>query len=236
MSKSDTINNWYEKMPKEFAKLPKKDPTYKDHLIKPCSMILSVGQTGSGKTNSVIEFLSRKNKRFYDITIYTGSTKDEPLYNFLQSRIDGLKLIDNPAELPRIDQYKDDDKKDLEKLIIFDDSVMEDKKVLKEIQKFYMMARKIGFTCLFLAQDYHSVPQFIRRNIQYLMMFKVTDTRDMKTILSKHAMDVDYDTLKNMLHYATKDKMDFLTIALNESPETKYRQNFTGILNPQQFQ
>ena len=232
---NDVVKDWTSNLPKEFRKSRGVDPTLPTHLIKPTSMMLTVGPTGVGKTNSVIEFLSRKNSQFFEIIIFTGSSKDEPLYNFLASRIDGIKLIDDANELPKVEDYKDSEDKDLEKLIIFDDSVMEDKKTLKQIQKFFMCARKLGFTCIFLAQDYTSTPIFIRRNIHYIQIFKLTDMRDVKNILSKHAMDVDVNCLKNMLLSCTKNKGQFLTIAVNEPPNSKYRQNFIDILDPDDY-
>ena len=232
---SDKVRNWMEVIPKQFRPTRKADPTYDKHLIKPNSMMLVIGPTGCGKTNSIVEFLSRKNERFYEIIIFTGSSSDEPYYNFLASSIDGLKLIDNVGELPKIDDYKESENKDLEKLIIFDDSVMQDAKVLKEIQKFFMCARKLGFTCMFLAQDYTSTPIFIRRNAHYLQLFKLADMSDVKRILAKHAMDSDVPTLKNMLNHCTREKGNFLTIAVNEPTESKYRHNFNEILDPDEF-
>ena len=139
MSKDDIIN-FYEKLPLEFRNNTK-DKTYKKHLIKPRSMIAIVGGTGQGKTNSVVNFLNRKNSSFYEIIIFCGSgNSDEPLYSFLKSRIEGIKIVDDPSLLPKIENYKDEDKK-TEKLIIFDDAVLSDKKVLKEIAKFFMASR-----------------------------------------------------------------------------------------------
>ena len=195
MNKQDKVTNWFEHIPKEFKKVSKKDPTYKDHMIKANSMIVVIGQTGSGKTNSVVEFMSRKNGRFYEIIIFTGSSKDEPLYTFLASRIEGLQLIDEIGELPRIENYKESESKDLEKLIVFDYSVMLDPKLMKHICNWFMCARKLGFTCMFLSQDYVSTPTFIRRNAHYLQMFKLTDTSDARRILAKHAMDIDVSKL-----------------------------------------
>ena len=234
--KGDNVTNWIEKIPKKFVTKQTKDPTYKNHLIKPNSMILSVGATGVGKTNgSVVEFLHRKNGRFFEIIIFTGSSSDEVLYNFLASSIDGLKLIDDPLELPKIEHYKNIENKDFEKVIVFDDSCQSDKKVLKEIQKWFMMARKLGFTCIFLSQDYTSTPIFIRRNCHYLQLFKLTDMRDVKNILSKCALDVDLNTLKNMLNYATKERGQFLTIHLAGDVENKYRKCYNEVLNPNDF-
>jgi hypothetical protein len=235
MNKQDKVTNWFDHIPKEFKKASKKDPTYKDHMIKPNSMIVTIAPTGGGKTNSVVEFLSRKNGRFYEIIIFTGSSKDEPLYNFLASRIDGLQLIDDIASLPQIENYKDDDKKDLEKLIVFDDSVMLDPKLMKHVCKWFMCARKLGFTCMFLSQDYVSIPTFIRRNAHYLQLFKLADASDAKRILNKCAMDIDISKLKKMLTYCTGEKGNFLTIAVNEPTDEKYRKNFSEILHPADF-
>ena len=122
MSKSDKVTNWMEKLPKCFKK-SHIDKTYPKHLINNNAMILSVGSTGCGKTNSVVEYLSRTDGKYYEIIIYTGSNKREPLYEYLENSIQGLKLIDNPAELPKIEEFKESDLFDYPKLIIFDDSM-----------------------------------------------------------------------------------------------------------------
>lgn len=232
---SDKVRNWTEHIPKQFRKVKKADPTYPEHLIKPSSMIVTIGPTGCGKTNSVVEFLHRKDGRFFEIIIFTGSSADEELYQYLAGAIDGLQLIDNIGELPNVDNYKDSDSKDLEKLIIFDDSVMADEKSLKQIAKWFMCARKVGFTCMFLAQDFVSTPKFIRRNAHYLQLFNLADMTDVKRILSKYAKETDVRTLMNMLNQCTQEKGNFLTIAVNEPVESKFRQNFKGILDPDEF-
>jgi hypothetical protein len=232
---TDNVRNWMESMPKQFKPVKKADPTYPTHLIKPSSMIVTIGPTGCGKTNSIVEFLHRKDGRFFEIIIFTGSSADEPYYQCLAGAIDGLQLIDNVGALPNIDNYKESDNKDLEKLIVFDDSVMSDEKVLKQIAKWFMCARKVGFTCMFLAQDYVSTPKFIRRNAHYLQLFKLADMSDVKRILSKYANETDVRTLTRMLNHCTQEKGNFLTIAVNEPVETKYCQNFIGILDPDEF-
>ena len=57
----------------------------------------------------------------------------------------------------------------------------------------------------------------------------MTDSRDMKNILSKHAMDTDINKLKNMVNKSTEEKGNFLAIAVNEPVDNKYRKNFTEI-------
>jgi hypothetical protein len=236
---SDTkgqIKNFYTLLPKEFRNDMKKDPSYPKTLIKKNSMCLVVGGTGAGKTNLITNFLELSSGTFYDIIAYTGSSKDEPLYNYLSSKIDGMQLIDDPGHLPMIGNYKDDaEYKKLPKCIIFDDCIMEDKKILKIICKWYMCARKLGWTCFFLSQNYHSTPPFIRRNIMYLMLFKLSDMKDVRTILSNCCVDIDLDTLKGMLVHATSQPLNWLTIAINESPDLRYRHNFDDVLDPNQY-
>lgn len=150
--------------------------------------------------------------------------------------MEGTQMIDDPSKLPMIEDYKDDTEyKKVPKCIIFDDCIMEDKRVLKVISKWYMCARKFGWTCFFLSQNYHSTPTFIRRNLMYLFLFKLSDMSDAKKILSKCCVDIDLDTLKNMLTYATSEPLNFLTIAINDPPNTRYRHNFDEILDPNQF-
>eukprot|EP00981_Chlorochromonas_danica_P014001 scaffold7211_cov247-Ochromonas_danica.AAC.17 len=200
---TDKVRNWMESMPKQFRSIKKEDPTFPSHMIKPSSMIVTIGPTGCGKTNSVVEFLHRKDGRFFEIIIYTGSSSDEPYYNYLAGAIDGLQLIDNVAELPNIDNYKTDESKDLEKLIVFDDSVKKygDEKVLKQIAKWFMCAH----------QD------------------------DVGRILRKYASDTDVRTMRRMHNHCTQNNGEFLTIAVKDPVETKYRHNFIGMLDPDEF-
>jgi hypothetical protein len=243
MSKEDTkskekgkIIKFYTILPKAFRSDNKKDPSYEKTLIKKNSMCLVVGGTGAGKSNLICKFLKLSDGTFFDIIVYTGSSKDEELYTYLHTKIEGLQLIDEPSKLPMIEDYKDDQEyKKVPKCIIFDDCIMEDKKTLQIISKWYMCARKLGWTCSFLSQNYHSTPVFIRRNIMYLMLFKLTDVSDAKKILSKCCMDIDLDTLKNMLNYCTNENLNWLTISMKDPMETRYRRNFDDILDPNKF-
>jgi len=231
---TNAVTNWYLQMPKQFKTPSMKDPTYKNHLIKLNSMCLVVGKTGAGKTNSIIDFLHRANGRYYRIIIFTGSNKDEPLYHYLENSIDGIELIDDIHNIPTLEALKDEDKT-IPKLIIWDDSIMLDKKLLREIEKFYMCSRKFGWTNFFLSQNYISCPIFIRRNISYLMLFKICDMKDLKNILKTISGDISLDKLLNMMNYCTNEPLNFMTIAVNEPTASKYRKNFTEILDPNQF-
>ena len=108
-------------------------------------MILCIGGTGSGKTNALLNFLSRKNSAFYDIIIFSGSSADKPLYNLLQDKVDGVELINNIEDLPELSEF-DDENKDKEKLIVFDDFINLSNKEMKKIKGYLTAGRKSGFT------------------------------------------------------------------------------------------
>ena len=193
-------------------------------------MILSIGQTGSGKTNAIVEFLHRTQGKWFEIIVFTGSNADEPIYNYLKDKIPDLVITNDPDELPKIEDYADCDKTQ-PKLIIFDDSVMTEAKTLKIISKWFMSARKLCFTCFFLSQDYHKVPTFIRRNVHYLQLFKITDRKDLAKILDKVAGEIPIDKMMSIYEFATRNVGQFLTIDLRATtPSEKFRHNFTGKL------
>ena len=227
---SDKVIDWTARIPKDLKNETKTDKTYKSHLIKNNSMILAIGQTGSGKTNSIVELLHRTQEKWFEIIIFTGSNVDEPIYNFLQHKIPDIIITDDPNELPQIDDYKDCDKS-LPKLIIFDDSVLGEPKTLKIISKWFMCARKLSFTCIFLSQDYHKVPSFIRRNIHYLQLFKITDRADLGLIFKKVAGEIPIDSMMKIYESCTRGVGQFLTIDMRATnPRDKYRSNFIGQL------
>lgn len=224
----DKIQNWTEKVPKHLKNDCIKDKTYPKTLIKNNSMILAIGMTGSGKTNSIVEYLSRTQGKWYNIIIFTGSNPDEPIYNYLKEAIPDIIITNDLEELPTIEQYADCDKTQ-PKLIIFDDSVLSEPKTLKIISKWYMCARKLCFTCIFLAQDYHKVPVFIRRNVHYLQLFKMTDRRDLTRLFDKVAGEIPIDTMLKIYEKSTLHPGQFLTINLRgTTPKEKFKSNFIG--------
>lgn len=207
----------------------KRDKTFKNHLIEPNSMILCIGGTGSGKTNALINFLKLKNEAFYEIIIFTGSTEDEPLYNFLRQKIPDIKFYTDIEELPELKEYDNEDKK-LEKLIVFDDFINLKKNEMKKINEYLTSGRKFFFTCFLMAQNYVSISKTITRNVQYFIVFKLNDNTSINNIFRNHNVEgVDKDTFKQLYLYATDEKLHFFLIDL-KNKEYMLRKNFTEIL------
>ena len=226
---SDKVKNYYELLPKEFKRETKLDKNFKNHLIQPNSMICAIGGTNSGKTNALMDFLSRKNEAFYDILIFSGSTTDEPLYNMLQSKIPELRMFKDRQEFPSLSEFDNEDK-DQEKLVIFDDFIDLKPKEMQKINEYLKSARKFGITVWLMSQNYTSIPKKIVRNIHYYIMFRLNDNVSINKIIKNHNINgISKDKFKDHYLKATSEPRQFFCIDL-KNPKTHLRQNFLNIL------
>ena len=220
----DKVNNWYDKIG---VKKTKVDDNYKKHMIEPKSMIVCIGGTGAGKTNALLEFLNRKNNAFTELIIFTGSTADEPIYQFIKSKIPETQLINNIADLPELNTFDDDDKAS-EKLIVFDDFINLPKKDFKKINEYLTSGRKFGFTCFVMAQNYTSIPKIITRNAHYFILFRLNDNVTVDNIIKNHNVsNISKEDFKHYYLKATAQPRDFFMVDLRNS---NIRHNFLDIL------
>ena len=226
----DKVKNWYEFLPKNLKRESKLDKNYKKHYIQPNSMICCIGGTGSGKTNALCDWLSRKNEAFYNIIIFTGSTTDEPIYSMLKQKMPEIQLFNDINELPELKEFDNDDK-DQEKLIVFDDFINLKKPEMKKINEYLTGGRKFGFSCYVMGQNYVQIPKTITRNCQYFIIFKLNDNTSINNIVKNHNVDgTDKDVFKNMYVESTKEPRDFFLLDLKGKPETRFRHNFLDFL------
>jgi hypothetical protein len=228
---SDKINNWYSMIDKEFQRKPTLDKNYKEHYINPCSHVCCIGQTGSGKTQALLEFLKRKQDAFYNIVLFTGSTSDEPLYNFLQNKIPEMETYTDINDLPSLSHFDDEDKHQ-EKLIIFDDFTDLKKKDMAKINEYLKASRKFGFSCWILGQNYTSIPKTITRNCQYFIIFKQNDNVTLNNIIRNHNTEnINKEAFKKAYEYATTQPNNFLLIDTTVGAGfKKLRHNFKNFI------
>lgn len=228
--RKDKLINWYEKLGKKLIQPPKLDKNFTSHYILPNSMILALGGTGSGKTNSLISFMSLK-QEFYKIILYSGSTTDEPLYQYLQEKMPEMEFYTDIDKVPSLNEFDDDDKFK-EKLIIFDDFINLTKKQQVKINQYLTAGRKFGFSVFLLSQNYVSVSKIITRNINYFIIFKLNDNVSINNIIKNHNVDdVDPVKFKDAYKYSTAEKLNFFLIDLKGSKDTRFRHNFTEMLS-----
>jgi hypothetical protein len=224
----DNITNWYKKI--KVKKAPH-DKHWNSHYIENCSMIALLGGSNCGKTNSILDFLNRKNETFYRIVIFTSSTSDEPLYNYLQSIID-VEMYTDIEELPTLQEISDDDDNKREKIIIFDDFINLPNQKMKKIRDYAIGSRKKGWTCCFLCHNYSSLDKIIARSIHYWWIFRLNDNVSIDRVIKNHNISsIDKSVIKKAYLESTKITPSFFMIDMKtDDDDMKYRHNFTDFL------
>jgi len=205
------IKDWYKETKGTGFK---KGKEFKNHEIEPASMIGLIGQSGSGKSTALIEFISRAPK-FSEILLFSGSgsANSEPLYVLLKERIPEVMTFDTVEELPALETFE----KESEKLLIVDDFLQVNKKGMDKLAKFATAGRKSGFTCVFMSQNYTSIPKVISRNFHYLWLFKIPDARSVETIYRNHINGITKDQFKGLHQVITSEPRSFLNLDLRNN-------------------
>jgi hypothetical protein len=219
--------NWYSEIPKSLLK-KNKNPSYKNHKMNVPFRALIVGGSGSGKTTLIMELIKRASNTF-GIIVLCVKNADEPLYQFLISKLspENLHVYQN-GEIPPLDKYKGED---CQILMVFDDLVNEKKQDLA--REYFIRGRKIagGISMCYLTQSYFQTDRTIRLQCNYIMLKKLTSTRDLKTILSDFNLGLDKDYLVELYKVATADKLDFLMIDIDAEPSHRFRKNFLEVIS-----
>lgn len=229
------VVNYYEKIPKKYL-IKYHNPFIHEHGIKVPFRMLIVGASGSGKTNVARNIISKMRETFGNIKIICKNS-DEPLYQDLMRKIphEQLQITEGMVNFPKLDDPNDFHPQ-VQHLVIFDDLVME--KDQRQICDFFIRARKIakGVSCMYLTQSYFQTPIMIRKNVNYIILKKLSNQGDLKRILKEYDLGVKLDTLLKMYQYAVNgSKTDFLLIDIDATPEERFRKNFTELLPPEEF-
>ena len=209
------IKDWYKETKDTGFKRGK---DFKNHEIEPASIIGLIGQSGSGKSTALIDFLYRAPK-FCEIHLFSGSgnATTEPLYQLLKEKIPETKTYDTVEEIPDLETFE----KDNEKLIVFDDFLQLTPKQMKKLSQFATAGRKSGFTCIFMAQNYTSIPKPISRNLHYLWIFKIPDARSVETIYRNHVNGITKEQFKGLHQVITSEPRSFLNLDLRKNTMKK---------------
>ena len=208
------------------------NPNFHIHNLKIPFRMCVVAPSGSGKTNflvNLIHLFSQGEKgTFGDITIITRN-KDEPLYNFLTSKCEQIQVKEGIHNLPQLDKM---DKK-INHLVCFDDLVLA--KDQSAIENYYIRARKLSCSVIYLSQSFFRIPKVIRNNCSYMVILKLSGNREVNLILSEFGLGVSREQLLGMYEFATREKFSPLLIDLEEDPYKRFRKGFSQILDPAYF-
>ena len=225
--KSNDIINFYEN--KDVQKYIKKypNPNIDDHQISTPFMSAIVSATGGGKTNLLMNILQKFNGTFHHIYV-CNSGADEPLYEFLTEKIKkGLTITNSLYKLPDLKALE---ALEGQKLFIFDDLV----KVKDQtyIDTLYLRGRKLGCSCIYITQSYFDTPLFLRKQLHYLFVLKISGIKELRLILSNYRLGVDIDKLEQIYKNAVSKPMNFLKIDVRTSDANKkFSNNFNDLIN-----
>jgi len=226
--KKDVVNkngmvDFYKSMPKKFL-LKSHNPNYKDHKLNLPFRMLIIGGSGAGKTQTLMNLIRIMNGTFNNIHIITKN-KDEPLYNYLESKVDtGLSITEGIDSAPNLDDF---DKKE-QSLIVMDDLVLE--KNQKQLEQYFIRARKLNCSLVYLSQSYFGVPKMIRMNLNYLIIKRLNTLQDLFRMMREYSLGVSKDVLVDLYQHSIQDnKQDFLLVDLDSEPKDRFRFNFLDV-------
>jgi hypothetical protein len=226
------IINFYEHIPKKYIE-KSENPNESVHNIKLPFRMCIVAPSGSGKTNfllNLIKVFSQGKGTFADITIVTMN-KDEPLYNYLAGEYDQIKIVEGMHSTPKLDDF---DKK-YEHLVVWDDLVLS--KDLKPVENYYIRARKMHVSVVFLSQTYYDIPKNVRKNSSYLVLLNLGGSkREQTAILNEWSSDLSKEELNYIYNDATAVELRPLIIEGGKSAKNrKYRKGWNDFYNPKEF-
>lgn len=228
VSKGLNIQNFYNLIPKKFI-VKVENPNFSiTHNIKiPFRMVVSA-PSGSGKTNFVCNLISKfssgRQGTFFKINIIT-SNKCEPLYEWLNSLSESIYIDEGISNVPLLDNFNPL----FNNLVIFDDLVLS--KSLKDIEMYYIRARKLNVSVVFLSQSYFRVPKIIRQNCSYLVLLKLSNNREINLILSEFGNGISKENLLLLYNKAVETKMNPFIIDIEAPPESRFLSGFLEIMD-----
>jgi hypothetical protein len=216
--------DWYKEIPKKFL-LKSHNPNYNIHGITVPFRMLIIGGSGAGKTQTFLNLLHNFGSTFQNIYIITKN-KDEPLYNYLEDKLgkDGVEVLEGIKNAPDLDKLD----KEEQTLIVMDDLVLERNQ--NQLESYFIRARKLNASLIYISQSYYAVPKIIRQNLNYLVIKRLNTLTDLFRILREYSLGVDKTKLKKIYESATtQNKQDFLLVDLDAEPKDRFRKNFNEV-------
>ena len=223
---SGKIENMYNRIPSDM--LDKVDnPNYNLHRLKIPFRICIVAPSGSGKTNFLVNLLSlfSHNKgTFQTINIITRN-KDEPLYRWIQSKTDQIIIQEGLGHTPKLDDFD----KEYNHLVVWDDLVLS--KDLTMVENYYIRARKLNVSVIFISQSFFKIPKIIRNNCSYMILLKLSGNREVNLILSEFGLGITKEELIKIYEYATQEKFSPLLIDMEADKGSRFRKGLIDIID-----
>jgi len=220
------IVNFYERIPEHFLEKVN-NPNFNLHRLKIAMRMCIVAPSGSGKTNFLINLISvfsRGDGTFQTITIITRN-KDEPLYRWLETLSDQIVIKEGINNTPPLDKFD----KEYNHLVVWDDLVLT--KDLSMVEQYYIRARKLNVSVIFLSQSFFRIPKVIRNNCSYMVLLKLSGNREVNIILTEFGLGITKEQLLKIYEFATRAKLQPLIIDMEAQPADRFRKGFNEIID-----
>ena len=225
----NSMKNFYELTQVKKLMTKSHNPHFdKTGIELPCRIGL-IGGSGTGKSSWVMNFLARTTDTWKHIHVIYKCP--EPLYEFLEKQLKGknITFYTSQSKLPPINDLEI---KGENVLVIFDDCVTDSDLQHQGCKELMIRGRKKGISTLYLSQSYYKVPKIIRLQLGYLIIFKLSSSKDLNMILSECSLGVEKNEIQAMYRNATKEMFNFLKINLGISDTSKkFSHNWVGYYN-----
>jgi hypothetical protein len=211
-------------------------PFYPQHPFR----CLIVACSGAGKTNDLLNIIH--NSVFHKIFVYS-KTLDEEKYQFLinvQKQKEQLlkkqgiseNLIHFSTDIADAVPLENLDK-NYQHLYIFDDICLESSKEQeKYIGDLYIRSRKFNASVVYISQSYFKIPKIIRDNASFIVLKKINDERELKTIHSIYANHSTLDEFLKKYHEAVMTYSNHGSLIIDNVIKFNYlklRANYVGV-------
>ncbi len=234
------IGNYYKKLKKPKSGEKEIDNSYPNEdymkMELPIRALISA-PSGVGKTSTLRCIMDGIG--IWDKIVIWAKDLEEPLYKDLiekcrkaevKHKCQIITAITDAKDLPSVDSF---DKME-HNLLICDDLITEDKKSLALLDPYFVRGRKKEISMFFLTQGFFNVPKLIRKNINYMIIMKMKNTKDLGRILTEFSMDLNPLEMKSLYRRDIPvdcDPMEhfFMLDAETKDPDYQYRANFEPI-------
>ena len=108
-------------------------------------------------------------------------------------------------------------------------------KDLSKVEQYYIRARKLNCSVIFISQSFFRIPKVIRNNCSYFILLKLSGNREVNIILSEFGLGITKEQLLKIYEFATQEKFSPLLIDMEAPPNERFRRGFTEIVDPNNF-